>query len=306
MDDQMESNGLAPLKKPKPVALIAALTATAAAGGMGMYAKSLHGQRDDAKAQIAKLTETNTSQSNELELLRGEKTDLDTKMTACTNDLTTQKTSFTEVDQKRSDLDVQLTTCQASVKDLKDEKAQADQLLAEFKSITGRFQKMIDAGKLQVEFRRGQMVVKLPAAILFGSGSADLSNDGKAALADVAAVLKQVPGRRFTVAGHTDNQSAVGSKFADNWELSAARAVKVTELLVTKGISASRLVAAGYGEWDPIASNGTLAGQQKNRRIEIILEPDLRPVPDVKPPATPTGTAKTGTAKSTPPKKGHR
>ncbi len=308
MDDELEAQGLAPLKKPKPVALIAALTATVVAGGTGAYAYRVHGDRDKARGELAKLKEENTSLSDALELHRSKGVDLDTKLNACKEELTTSKTSYTEIDQKRSDLDTQLTACQSSVKDLKEEKAKEAAALAEFKAITGRFQKMIDAGKLDVVFRKGQMIVKLPAAILFPSGSADLSDDGKAAMAEVAGILRQVPGRRFTVAGHTDNEPAVGSSFKDNWELSAARAVHVTELLIAKGVSAGRLVAAGYGEYDPIASNGSNAGKAKNRRIEIILEPDLHAVPvvaddgKVKPAGTPGKGTPTPTTK--PPAKG--
>src|SRR5262249_53941774 len=137
---------------------------------------------------------------------------------------------------------------------------------------------MIDSGKLDVTFRRGQMVVKLPAAILFPSGSADISDEGKGALGEVAAVLRGVRSRRFTIAGHTDNVPVVQSSFHDNWELSAARAVMVTKLLIAKGMPAGSLVAAGYGEHDPVASNATPEGRQRNRRIEIILEPNLRKV----------------------------
>jgi hypothetical protein len=81
---------------------------------------------------------------------------------------------------------------------------------------------------------------------------------------------------RELLAGHTDNvRLGKDDKFHSNWELSTARAVKVTELLVEKGVRPSNLVAAGYGEYDPVVSNATKTGRQKNRRIEIILEPQL-------------------------------
>src|SRR5206468_11280039 len=82
-----------------------------------------------------------------------------------------------------------------------------------------------------------------------------------------------------TVAGHTDNLPVASGKFDNSWELSSQRAVKVTELLIDKGVPAPNLVAAGYGPYDPIASNSTSTGRQKNRRIEIILEPNLKDLP---------------------------
>jgi chemotaxis protein MotB len=123
------------------------------------------------------------------------------------------------------------------------------------------------------------MVVKLPAAILFPSGSAVLSEEGKGALTEVASVLRTMRGRRFTIAGHTDNVPVVQAPFHDNWELSSARAVTVTELLVAKGVPGPNLVAAGFGEFYPISGNGTASGRQRNRRIEILLEPNLKKVP---------------------------
>src|SRR5690606_457343 len=121
--------------------------------------------------------------------------------------------------------------------------------------LTARFRKMIDSGKLDVQFRRGEMIVRLPAQVLFPSGKATLSEQGKAALRDVAAILETMPRRRFTIAGHTDNQPVRGGEFASNWELSTARAVTVTKMFVEEGVRPGNLVAAGYGQFAPVASN---------------------------------------------------
>lgn len=67
--------------------------------------------------------------------------------------------------------------------------------------------------------------------------------------------------------------------FSSNWALSAARAVTVTEALIDSGVKPTRLNAAGFGPYDPIASNASSKGRQKNRRIEIVLEPNLRELP---------------------------
>jgi len=85
-------------------------------------------------------------------------------------------------------------------------------------------------------------------------------------------VLRNVPRHRFLVGGHTDNVPAV-KEYKSNWELSAARALRVTDAMIGHGLSPKRIAIAGYSEYDPVASNGSEAGRQKNRRIEIILEP---------------------------------
>ena len=123
------------------------------------------------------------------------------------------------------------------------------------------------------------MIVAMPASVLFDSGSADLSDDGKKAVVEVARVLVNVPRRRFIVGGHTDNVPAV-KEYKSNWALSTARAVTVLEALMRAGMDPTRLVAAGYAEYDPVAPNATSEGKQKNRRIEISLEPYIVAPPE--------------------------
>src|SRR4029079_5635233 len=91
------------------------------------------------------------------------------------------------------------------------------------------------------------------------------------------------PDRRFMVAGHSDNQpikeSGVKESYKDNWELSVARALVVTRFLVEAKMKPENIVTAGYGEFDPIAKNTTPEGRRENRRIEVILLPDLSELP---------------------------
>ena len=183
------------------------------------------------------------------------------------------------------ELKTKLGVAEAARGELEEASAELQQSLAEVKRMTQQFQRMIDSGKLEVTYRRGRMIVELPAAVLFASGSADLSDEGRSALREVAAVLRKVPGKRFIVAGHTDNVpiSKAQTGFEDNWALSAARAVTVTQALIDSGLHPGHLVAAGYGEYDPVASNTSARGRQKNRRIEIVLEPELREVTVPKP-----------------------
>jgi chemotaxis protein MotB len=84
-----------------------------------------------------------------------------------------------------------------------------------------------------------------------------------------------VSGRRFQVAGHTDVVPIKTKEFASNWELSAARALAVIKLLLEKGVRADALSVAGYAEFDPAHSNATDAGRTKNRRIEIVIVPNI-------------------------------
>jgi chemotaxis protein MotB len=157
-------------------------------------------------------------------------------------------------------------------------KSDAAKRMQIFRDMSAKLQKMVDAGKLGVRVRDGRLVMRLPQDVLFPSGVAGLSRDGELALMEVAVILRQFPDRRFMVAGHTDNQP-VKEAYKDNWELSMARALVVTRFLVEAKMKAQNIVAAGYGEHDPIASNASPDGRRENRRIEIILLPDLSELP---------------------------
>jgi len=98
----------------------------------------------------------------------------------------------------------------------------------------------------------------------------------------VGAALKAIQDKAIRVEGHTDNvpiATSLQDRFASNWELSTARATAVVRYLQDKaGIAPDHLIAAGYGEFRPIAPNTTPEGRTQNRRIEIVLVPVEKPV----------------------------
>lgn len=168
---------------------------------------------------------------------------------------------------------------------VQEQQARAEERLDAFRKLNERFRTLVSAGALEVSFRNGQMVLQLPSEVLFGSGKADLSKAGKRALGEVLEVLKSFSERRFLVAGHTDNQPMRSRRFKSNWELSTARAVSVVQFMLAAGFAGQNLGAAGYGAFDPVAPNDTDANRAKNRRIEIILVPDLSELPNLNDPS---------------------
>ncbi|MDQ3364508.1 MAG: OmpA family protein [Myxococcota bacterium] len=167
----------------------------------------------------------------------------------------------------------------ARLEELRRQKAAAEERAATFRNLVAKFRQMIDSGQLKVVVRDGRMIIALPNDILFDSGSTGVKKDGKAAIAKVAQVLATVADRRFLVAGHTDNVPIRTAQFASNWELSTARAVEVVQLLVKSGMSPKALSAAGFSEFDPVAANDTPTNKALNRRIEIVLQPNLADLP---------------------------
>jgi len=174
-----------------------------------------------------------------------------------------------------------LAQARERLEELRRQKAAAEQRAAEFRGLISRLRAMIDAGKIQVTIRDGRMLIALPNDVLFDSGKTELKTEGQQALQQVAEALAAIPDRKFLVAGHTDNVPIKTRRFPSNWELSTARAVEVTRLLIEYGMSATVLAAAGYGEFDPVAENDTPENKALNRRIEIVLLPNLSDLPSL-------------------------
>jgi len=152
-----------------------------------------------------------------------------------------------------------------------------------YEEVLSRFRSLIDAGRLSVSIARGRMVINLPQDILFDSGSADLGSGGRGTLEEVAHVLAEIEDRRFQVEGHTDDQPISTVEFPSNWELSAARALSVVKLLVDQGVPPESLSGAGFGEFQPVAVNETREGRRLNRRIEIVMLPNLDVIAETNP-----------------------
>ena len=169
-----------------------------------------------------------------------------------------------------------LAASEAELEELRRQKAAQEKRLAAFRELNDKLSELIAAGELEIYMRNGLPVIALPSQVLFASGKAELSNKGEKALKKVGSALAGLSEQRIQVAGHTDNMP-IGDKldWEDNWELSAARSLTVTRFLIIGGVDPTKLVAAGYGEFDPVASNDSGSGRKKNRRIELVLLPDL-------------------------------
>ena len=197
-------------------------------------------------------------------------------------------TALSSMRNKNKDLEVELTTLKADLARLANENSrqsalakQAKERLETYSTILKRFRSMVESGKLKIKIVDNKMLVEMASAILFDSGSAELSEEGKVAIAEVASILADIPSRSFQVAGHTDNVPINNYRFKSNWDLSSARAVSVVKHLIENGMALENVSAAGYAETHPVASNDSDAGRAQNRRIEIVMLPKLDELPDL-------------------------
>ncbi len=129
----------------------------------------------------------------------------------------------------------------------------------------------ISHGEVALHIGLDGLVVSLREAAFFDSGAAGIKVSSEPAFGHLAAVLGE---RKYNIRieGHTDTTPIHTSKFASNWELSTARATDIIRLFITEyHFAPERLSAAGYGEYHPIASNGTEEGRAKNRRVDVVI-----------------------------------
>jgi len=115
-------------------------------------------------------------------------------------------------------------------------------------------------------------VIKLPATLLFKPGSATIENqDALLFLKRITLIIQELPNDMLVdVQGHTDNSDpGANSPYKDNWELSTARALAVLHELILDGVDPARMSATGFAQYQPIATNATATGREKNRRVEL-------------------------------------
>lgn len=144
------------------------------------------------------------------------------------------------------------------------------------RDLESRLSREIHDKEVSVNMLERGLVITFVSEVLFDSGKAVLRKDSHQKLAKVAEVLKTtVKDLNVGVEGHTDNVPITKSGWKSNWELSSARAMSVLHYLIDQqGLSPKRLSATGFGEYQPVMSNDTKEGRQKNRRVEIVILPN--------------------------------
>lgn len=158
-----------------------------------------------------------------------------------------------------------------------------ERVIAEQDSIANRLNNLLreallgfKSDELTVEIKNGKVYVSMSDKLMFKSGSVKVEQKGKEALEVLARVLSANEDFEILVEGHTDNVPIRTAQYADNWDLSVARATSMVRILVDEHkLTPERLTASGKGEFSPRASNQTAEGRAQNRRTEIILSPKL-------------------------------
>jgi chemotaxis protein MotB len=141
-----------------------------------------------------------------------------------------------------------------------------------------------NSSELTVTQKDGKVYVSLSDKLLFKTGSFDVDQKGKQAIVKLSEVLNRQTEIGIVVEGHTDNKQYINPKgeIKNNWDLSVMRATAVAGIMINDGkVEAKRVTPSGHAEFFPIESNETPEGRAKNRRIEIVLSPDLKEIFDI-------------------------
>ena len=194
-------------------------------------------------------------------------TDQTSKLAASSNEIAQLKTQNT---QYSKDVATCQSTRDALQKNVDAQTAYKNDIKLRFDSIAAKFN---EAGAV-VTFKDGMVHINFPNSYFFKLNSSTVGVKGRLALNIVADVMHDHPNVQTIIVGNTDTLHVKG--IADNWTLSTERANAVVRVLVdTYYINPFRLTAAGRGKFDPVADNSTPEGREKNRRIEIIFNPNL-------------------------------
>ena len=248
---------IAPPRLPGPPSRLPLIAAALAVAGISVVAYAQYRERAQAMASVdAAKHDLNTSVA---------------RVTECEAQKTQLEAAKEELEVAKAEL---ARSVEAKAGELNDLKGTYDSFQEKTKDEIAR-------GEINLERTGGKLRVGLVDKILFDPGEAEISKRGEAVLARVAEALASIPDKQIQVSGHTDKMpinSKLIAKYPTNWELSTTRATQVVRFLAEKAnLPPQRLVASGYGEFHPIASNKTPAGRAKNRRIEILLTPMLAP-----------------------------
>ena len=197
-------------------------------------------------------------------------------------DLAKYRELLEKSENEKKELMGSMSEIRQALDEMKERTAEAKKRIADYQSLFWKLKKFIDEGKLRLKLVDGRMVVVLPSDVLFPSGAYMLSPRGLAAIKEIAPVLISLEDKKFQVEGHTDNIPIKTYKHPTNWELASDRALNVLHALVQEGMPPERISGTSYGPSRPLQPNNSIAGQMANRRIEIVIVPDLTSLPGYK------------------------
>ena len=156
-------------------------------------------------------------------------------------------------------------------------KAEIEELRSTYNSLMSELKRQVKDKEMTIREFEEMLTITFVDRVLFDFGKATITSEGRKVLAKVGEVLRDAPGMKIRVVGHTDNvpiRREYRYRFPSNWDLSSARAAAVVQYFQREGgLDPKCLEAVGRSFYEPVASNETEAGRAQNRRVEVIIAP---------------------------------
>ncbi|MEI6865291.1 OmpA family protein [Flavicella sp.] len=191
------------------------------------------------------------------------------------SELDEKETKLMEESARLRKLEGELSARSSKIDELEKLISEKESAMQELKNTVANALKGFEGKGLTIVNKNGKVYVSMENKLLFNSGSWAVGVNGKKAVKKLAKVLSDNPDINVLIEGHTDNDPFNGGVIEDNWDLSVKRATAIVRILEDSNVSTKQITAAGRSEFIPVASNDSNEGKAKNRRIEIILSPNL-------------------------------
>ncbi len=270
-------------RRPSPELFAALLLASAAGPVLGCVTSGAHEEvvqerdqllvaRRDLEEEVRLLKIANQSLDDHVAKLVNEREELLENRDSLTTRLKSTLEAEAELSSTLRSREEELAVTAAA---LVAQSKRVDEMQGAYDGLVSDLQAEVEQGQILISQLGEGLRVNVSQDILFPSGSAVLSAEGRKVLSSVAARLKELD-YDVAVEGHSDNmpiRGGLAKRYPTNWELAGARAASVVRLFVKRGIPADRLTAVSHGDAQPVVSNDTAEGRARNRRIEIRLRP---------------------------------
>ena len=234
--------------------------------------ESLQAAKEDLAAKNARITSLEEQQRGLQQMLKAAEVKYDKLQAALDKSLTNASQNNVSIEK----LVDQINESNQYIRHLVEVKSKSDSLNMVLTNNLTRSLSQEEMKEVDVQVLKGVVYISLADNMLYKSGSYEINARAAQTLSKIAKIIKDYKDYDVLIEGNTDNVPISKTNIRNNWDLSALRASSVVQALQNDyGVDPKRLTAGGRGEYNPVASNDTEVGKQRNRRTQIIITPKL-------------------------------
>ena len=241
-----------------------------------MENNTLSGKYQDAREQLASANARIQSLEEQLATARKGNDKLQGALKDMQSSLNQSLSNASSNNVNISKLVDQINESNQYIRHLVDVKTKSDSLNLVLTNNLTRSLSKEELKEVDVQVLKGVVYISLADNMLYKSGSYEVNDRAAETLSKIAKIITDYKDYDVLIEGNTDNVPILRENIRNNWDLSCLRASSVVQYLQTKfGVDPKRLTAGGRGEYNPVASNDSAVGKQRNRRTQIIITPKL-------------------------------